>query len=330
VKRREFITLVGGAAATVWPHAARAQQAERMRRIGMLIGYLEQDADARTRVTALLHALQTLGWVEGRNIHISYGYAGSDGARLRAAAQALVAAAPDVIVVQSNPAVIALREANRTIPTVFVQVGDPVGSGFVEGLARPGGNLTGFSTSDPEMGGKWLELLKEVAPATNRVAVILDPEIKGNMGYLPSTEAAASIHKIAVSTVGVRDASEIERAVTAVAREPHGALMVLPNPLNGANRELIARLAATHLLPSIYAFRPYVASGGLLSYGPDPDDLFRRAASYVDRILRGAKPSELPVQAPVKFELVINLKTAKALGLDVPLHLQQLADEVIE
>ena len=192
MKRREFITLLGGAAAC--PLAARAQQGDRMRRIGMLIGYLEQDADARTQVTALMHSLQALGWVEGRNIHVAYGYAGSESARLKEAAQALVATAPEVIVVQSNPAVIALREVNRTIPAVFVQVGDPVGSGFVEGLARPGGNLTGFSTSDPEMGGKWLELLKEIAPATNRVAVILDPQIKGNIGYLPSTEAAASIH----------------------------------------------------------------------------------------------------------------------------------------
>jgi putative ABC transport system substrate-binding protein len=327
MRRRDFIQVIVGGAMVV-PFVARAQ--ERIRRIGVLTGYLEQNHDAQARGAALIRGLHALGWVEGRNIQVIYRHAGPDQDRLKEAARALVASGPDVIVVQSNPAVIALREVDRTIPAVFVQVGDPVGSGFVKGLSRPGGNLTGFSTSDPDMGGKWLELLKEIAPATNRVVAILDPKITGNVNYLPSAEAAALIHKTLFSTASIRDAADIEPVLSAFAATSLGALMVFPSPLTAANRVQITRLTIAHLIPSIWAFRNYAEGGGLLSYGPDPMDLFSRAAPYVDRILRGDNPADLPVQAPTKFELVINVKTAKALRLTVPSSLLARADDVIE
>jgi putative ABC transport system substrate-binding protein len=329
MRRRKFISLIG-LAATMWPLAAGAQQGERIRRICLLMAFLEQDNNARPRVAALLRALEELGWVEGHNMHVTYGYAGIGHARLKKAAQLLITSPCDVIVVHSNPGVIALREVDRKTPSVFVEVGDPVGNGFVEGLSHPGGNLTGFSTAPPEMAGKWLELIKEIAPATNHVVAIFDPKIKANINYLQSAKAAVSAYKISFGTVAVQSASEIERAVTALARVPHSALMIIPSPLVGKNRGLIARLTTTYSIPSIYSFRQYPKQGGLMSYGPDEFDLFRRAASYVDRILRGSKPADLPIQRPTKFEFVINLKTAKALGLTVAPTLLARADAVVE
>jgi putative tryptophan/tyrosine transport system substrate-binding protein len=327
MRRREFIVLVGGAA--VWPLAARAQQAERVRRIGVLIPYAESDEDAYARFNVLRNGIQQFGWIEGRNVSIDVRWA-PDLEAIQRLAKELVALAPDVIVVQSNPGVVSLRQVNRTIPLVFVQVGDPVGSGFVDSLSRPGGNITGFTTSEPTVGGKWLGLLKEITPDMRQAVVIFDPKIVTNLAYLQAAEAAGSVEKITVSAAAVRDPADIERAVAAVASERNVGLIVLPSPVTGNHRELIAEIAMRHRLPSIGAFRYLAASGCLISYGPDTTDIFRRAASYVDRILRGEVPADLPVQQPTKFELVINLKTAKALGLTVPQTLLARADEVIE
>jgi putative tryptophan/tyrosine transport system substrate-binding protein len=263
-------------------------------------------------------------------VQITYRHASSDRERLRLAAQELVAAGPDVIVAQSNPALSALRQIDQSIPTVFVQVGDAVGSGFVDSLARPSGNITGFTTMEPEMGGKWLELLREASPTITHVAALLQSDITANFAYLRAVEAAGSTFKVAVQSAGVRDASDITRALTAMSGDGSGGLIVLPSPVSGTQIELIVRLAIAHRLPLISAFRYFPQHGGLMSYGPDVPDLYRRAASYVDRVLRGEKPSNLPVQVPTKFELVINLKTAKALGLDIPPTLLARADEVIE
>ena len=327
--RREFLSLIGGAAAT-WPLHARAQQRERIRRVGLLLACSEQDKNPRVWVARLVRALQELGWEDGRNIHVTYGWAGTEHARLRETARSLVASGCDVIVVESNPGVIALREVNRTIPVVFVLVGDAVGSGFVESLSKPGGNLTGFEAMPPEMGGKWMELIKELAPATNHVMAIFDPEIKANSYYLESARAAASVYNIVFTTVAVRSTSEVKHAVTTLAGAPNGALMILPNPRAGANRGLLAKLTTKYLVPSIYPYPIYPKIGGLLAYGPDIGYLFQRTASYVDRILRGEKPADLPIQRPTKFELIINLKTAKKLGLTVPPLILVRADEVIE
>jgi ABC-type uncharacterized transport system substrate-binding protein len=324
VKRRKFITLLSGAAAA-WPLAAHAQQPDRVRRVGVLRSSTDQES--RSRFDAFAERLQVLGWVQGRSIRIDLRLLGSDAV---AAARELVALAPDALLLTSNPAVAALRQVDQTIPAVFVQIGDPVGSGFVKSLAHPGGNLTGFTTFEPAIGGKWLELLKEIAPAVTRALVILQPDITANDAFLRAAEAGAPTHKVAVSGATVRDAAEIERAIADFAREPNGGLIALPNPVTYVHRELIADLAIRHRLPAISAFRYMVASGTLMSYGVDVLDLYRRAAGYIDRILRGTKPGDLPVELPTKFELLINLKTANTIGLAIPESFLLRADEVIE
>jgi putative tryptophan/tyrosine transport system substrate-binding protein len=329
MRRREFITLLGSAAAA-WPLAARAQQPERLRRVGVLTAMSETDPTLPPRMAAFQKGLQAFGWAEGRNVSIVYRHATSDLDRLKSAALELVAAAPELIVVWSNPAVMAMRAVDRSIPVVFVSVGDPVGSGFVESLGRPGGNLTGFTAFEPEMGGKWLEHLKEVAPALTRAMVLLHPDIAANFEFYRAAQAAGTALRINVDAVHVRGAADIQRAVSALAGEPHAGVLVLPNPVSASHRELIASLSAAHRVPSVAGFRSYVESGVLIGYGPEMNDLWRRSASYVDRILRGDPPASLPVQTPVKFELAINLKTAKALGLEIPPTLLARADEVIE
>jgi putative ABC transport system substrate-binding protein len=330
VKRREFITLLGGAA-VAWPLAARAQQGERVRRIGVLAAYAENDPEAQVRVVAFRQALQGLGWTEGRNIAMEYRWGAGDADRARTFVAELVSLKPDVILAHGTPALTALYEATRTIPVVFVSVIDPVGAGTVQSLARPGANITGFSTFEPEIGGKWLELLKEIAPGLKRVAGVTDPAFRGFAGVWRAIEAMAPRFGVQVTSVSFRaPTDDLESAVAAFAREEGGGLVVVPTALNALHRHRIFSVAAQNRLPAIYAFRFYATDGGLMSYGIDTVDLFRRGASYVDRILKGENPGELPVQAPTKFELVINLKTAKSLGLDVPVQLQQLADEVIE
>jgi putative tryptophan/tyrosine transport system substrate-binding protein len=325
MRRRDFITLIGGAAAT-WPSTARAQQ---MRRIGMLLAFSESDLDGQARVAAFQKGLQELGWTDGRNVRIEYRWAAGDADRIRYAAE-LVAIAPDVILATSGATVGALQQASRTVPIVFVTVIDPVGGGWVASLARPGGNATGFATYEFSMGGKWLELLKEIAPRLTRVAVIRDPSVPAGSGLFAAIQTVAPSFGVELTSVGVRDASEIERGIAEFAREPNGGLIV-PVPSSVVlHRELLVTLAARHRLPAIYAARFFVTSGGLISYAPDPIDSYRRTAGYVDRILKGEKPADLPVQAPTKYELAINNKTAKALGLDVPPTLLARADEVIE
>jgi putative ABC transport system substrate-binding protein len=329
VKRREFITLIGGAAAA-WPLAARAQQPGKMPRIGMLLAFTEDDPSMQARLVAFRQRLAELGWTDGRNVRLDYRFVGSDIERLRVNAAELVALAPDVMFAHSNPGLAALRQENRTIPTVFVQVADPVGSGFIQSLARPGGNVTGFTNFEPATASKWVEILKEIAPGVSRAAVLMHAETAANVALFRAAEAAGPLLGVTVAAAGIRDAAGIEYAITSFAQEPNGGLIALPHVVTAGHRELIARLAIEHRLPSVGAFGFMAASGGLISYGIDVVDLFRRSAAYVDRILRGEKPANLPVQAPVKFELVINLKTAKALGLDVPPTLLARADEVIE
>jgi putative ABC transport system substrate-binding protein len=327
--RRDFITLLGGAAAA-WPLAARAQQASQIRRIGVLMNLAEDEAEAPRRVGAFLQGLQELGWTDGRNVRIDYRWAGGDAERIRRSAAELVALAPDVILANASPSVVALQQATRTVPIVFVNVADPVGAGFVEGLARPGGNATGFTLFEYGISGKWLELLKEIAPRVARVAVLRDPAIAAGSGQLGAIQSVAPSFGVELSPLGVRDAPEIERAVTAFARSSNGGLIVTASGLANIHRDLIITLAARHRLPAVYSYRFFVAGGGLISYGPDRVDPYRRAAGYVDRILKGEKPADLPVQQPTRYELVINLKTAKALGLEIPPALLARADEVIE
>ena len=330
MKRREFITLLGGAAAT-WPLAARAQQSERVRRIGVLVASAADDSQFQTWVGAFLQALEQLGWIDGRNVRIDIRWATANADDLRRHAAELAALAPDVIVAATGTATAApLLQATRTVPIVFVQVIDPVGAGFVESLARPGGNATGFTSFEYGLSGKWLELLKQIAPGVTRAAVLRDPAVASGIGQFAAIQAVAPSLGVELSPVDVRDAAEIERAVTAFARSGNGGLIVTASPVAARHRDLIVTLAARHRLPAVYGARHYVAGGGLISYGPDLIDQYRRAAGYVDRILKGEKPADLPVQAPTKFELVINLKTAKALGLDVPPTLLARADEVIE
>ena len=325
MKRRDFITLIGGAA-TTWPLTVRAQQ---MRQIGMLLAFSESDLEGQSRIAAFQKGLQELGWMDGRNVRIDYRWAVGDADRIRYAAE-LVAIAPDVILATTGATVGALQQASRTVPIVFVTVIDPVGGGWVASLARPGGNATGFATYEFSMGGKWLELLKEIAPRVTRVAVIRDPSVPAGSGLFAAIQTVAPSFGVELTSVGVRDASEIERGITAFAREPNGGLIVpVPSSVT-LHRELLITLAARHRLPAIYAARFFVTSGGLISYAPDTIDSYRRAAGYVDRILRGEKPADLPVQAPTKYELAINLKTAKTLGLDVPPTLLARADELIE
>jgi len=320
LKRREFITLLGAAAA--WPLAARAQQGERMRRIGVLMSLAADDPETLARVTAFVQRLQQLGWTVGRNVQIDYRWATGDAKDFREYAAELVALAPDIILAVSTLGVAALLQAtaNRSVSIVFLQVADPVGSGFVESLARPGGNATGFTTYEYGTSAKWLELLKQIAPGTTRVAVLRDPGSPSGVGTSLGVE---------LRPMNVRDAGEIERAITAFARSSNRGLIVTGG-LAAGHRNLVIALAARHRLPAAYPFRYYVTSGGLISYGPDTTDPFRRAADYVDRILKGEKAADLPVQAPTKYELVINLKTAKALGLEVPPTLLARADAVIE
>ena len=327
MKRREFITLLGGAAAA-WPLAARAQQAERMQRIGVLMNFAADDAEGQGRVAAFQQALQQLGWTDGRNVQIDYRWAAGDTGRFRRYAEELLALAPDVVLASATPSVQALQQATRAVPIVFANVGDPVAAGLVDSLARPGGNVTGFTYFEFGFAAKWLELLKEIAPRVTRVAVLRDLTI--GPAHFTAIQAAAPSFRVELSAVGVGDVGEIERTVAAFARSSNAGLVVTPSTSALIHRDLITMLAARHRLPAVYGFRYFVTAGGLISYGPDPMDLFRRAAGYVDRILKGEKPADLPVQAPTKYELVINLKTARTLGLTVPPTLLARADEVIE
>jgi len=330
LKRREFITLLGGAA--TWPLAARAQQPDQVRRIGVLMGYAESDSDARAWYAAFREALQKLGWTEGRNIQIDTRWATPDDAEsMRRLAKELVAPQPNVILSSTTPTTTALLQQTRTIPIVFAIVADPIGSGFVASFARPGGNVTGFIFTEPTMAGKWLELLKQIAPRIARVAMLFNPVSAPYADYwLNPFKAAATSFAVEAISAPVRDRSELETVIAAQAREPNGGLIAMPDSFLEVNRVEITSLAARYRLPAVYPFRLFAEVGGLLSYGVDRTDNFRRAATYVDRIFKGENPAELPVQAPIKFELVVNLKTAKAIALDVPLHLQQLADEIIE
>ena len=329
MRRREFIALLGGAAA-VWPLAARALQGERMRRIGALMAQAEDDPDRGIRVAAFAQGLQQLGWTIGGNVRIDYRWSTGDVERSRYAAE-LVALKPDVLFATSGATVGALQQATRTVPIVFVTVIDPVGGGWVASLARPGGNATGFGASEFSLSGKWLELLKEIAPRVTRVAVIRDPSVPAGSGGFAAIQTVAPSFGIELTPVGVRDADEIERGITAFARSPNGGLIMVGPPSSVTlHRDLIIRLAAQHRLPAVYGTRFYVANGGLIAYAADPVDQFRRAAGYIDRILKGEKPADLPVQAPTKYELVVNLKTAKAIGLEVPATVLARADEVID
>ena len=330
MKRREFITLLGGGAALAAPHVARAQ--EQMKRIGVLMAIAESDREGQARVAAFREGLQKLGWAEGRNIRIDTRWAPpEDGESRQRFAKELVALQPDLILSSDTPTTAALQQQTRAIPIIFAIAVDPVGSGFVASFSRPGGNVTGFTVIEPTMAGKWVELLKEIAPRVSRVAFLFNPATATYAEYYlnPFKDAAASFGVEAI-VASVRDRSELEPVVAAQARAPNGGLIVMPDIFMAAHRAEVTSLAARHRLPAVYPFRYYTEIGGLVSYGNDFLDNFRRATAYADRILKGAKPSELPVQGPVKFELVINLKTAKALGLDVPMHLQQRADAVIE
>jgi ABC-type uncharacterized transport system substrate-binding protein len=329
MRRREFITLLGGAA-TTWPIAARAQQREQMRRIGVLMNLGSDDAEGQARNAAFLQGLQELGWTVGRNVRIEYRWGAGDAELFRRHASELVALAPDVILASGGAVVPSLLQATRTIPIVFTGTPDPVGAGFVESLARPGGNATGFTNVEYGISGKWLELLKEIAPHVTRAAVIRDPAIAAGLGSWGAIQSVAPSLRVELRPLGVRDAGEIERVVTAFARSSNGGLIVTGSTLAVVHRELITTLAARYRLPAVYPQRSFVTVGGLISYGPDSIDPYRQAAGYVARILKGEKPAELPVQAPTKYELAINLKTAKALGLEVPPTLLARADEVIE
>jgi ABC-type uncharacterized transport system substrate-binding protein len=329
MRRREFITLLGGAAAA-WPANARAQQSERMRRIGVLMNLPADDPESVARVAAFQEGLQDLGWTVGRNIQMDVRWAPGNFSDNRKYAAELIALAPDAILASTTIALGPLLELTRTIPIVFVNATDPVGGGYVEGLARPGGNATGFLMFEYSMSAKWLELLKEIEPRLTRVAVLRDPTIAAGTGQFGAIQAVAPALGVELHPFNIRDAGEIERALGAFARGANGGLIVTASTLASLHRELIVTLAARHKLPAIYFFRFFVARGGLISYGANSIDPYRRAASYVNRILKGEKPADLPVQAPTKYELAINLKTAKALGLDVPPTLLARADEVIE
>jgi len=330
MRRRKFIALSVGAAVS-WPLAARAQRPTGVRRVAFLLPFLENDAEAMSRVTAFREGLEALGWTEDRNIRIEHRYSGADLGRIRAYATELVHSAPDLIVGSGTPITAALKEATDTIPIVFNLVNDPVGQGFVASLSRPGGNITGFSFIDFPLIGKWLEMIKEIAPGIRHTALMFNPDTTPYYpGFLQELEAANKSLAVELSASPVHDEAEVEAAITALAREPGGGLIAAPDAFINNHRRAIMTLTERHRLPAIYGYRQFVTEGALISYGPDTIDIIRRSAGYVDRILKGERPADLPVQAPTKFELVINLKTAKALDLEVPTHLQQLANELIE
>jgi putative tryptophan/tyrosine transport system substrate-binding protein len=328
MRRRELITLLGGALA--WPLAARAQQTEHAPLVGFLEPISADTPGAKARETAFLEGLQQLGWTPGRNVRVEFRWSGGDEARTRKNAVELVALAPDVIVTAGSAGAGMMLKATRTVPIVFAIVPDPVGSGFVESLSRPGGNATGFIMFEYNLCGKWLELLKEIAPSVTHAAVLRDPDIAAGIGQFAVIQSVASSVGIEVSPIDLREPAQIEGAITRFAQSSNGGMIVTASAIAGAHIDLIIAAAARYKLPAVYVQRPYVAAGGLISYGPDFSDQFRRAASYVDRILKGAKPADLPVQAPTKYELVINLKTAKSLGLTIPPPLLATADQVIE
>jgi ABC-type uncharacterized transport system substrate-binding protein len=329
MRRREFITLLCGVAAA-WPLAARAQQPERMRRIGVLTPWPANDAEGQSRVAAFTQALQQLGWIDGQNVRIDYRWGDGKADTMRKYATELVALAPDVILASSSVALAPLLEATRTVPIVFAGIADPVAAGYVESLARPGGNATGFTVYEYSISGKWLELLKQVAPQVTRVVVLRESGIAAGPGLFGAIQALAPSFGLELRPIDVRDPGEIERGITTFAQGSNSGMIVTGSPAQSAHRDLIVSLAAKHRLPAIYNARFFAAAGGLISYGADFLDQSRRAASYVDRILKDEKPVDLPVQAPTKYELVINLKTAKALGLTIPPSLLARADEVIE
>jgi putative tryptophan/tyrosine transport system substrate-binding protein len=328
VNRREFMMLLGGAAA--WPLAASAQQREKVRLIGILLPATADNREFQARLGAFLQGLQQSGWSMGRNVHIDTRWATAKADEIRRHAVELAALAPDVIVAHGASTVGATLQATHTVPVVFPTVGDPVAAGFVDSLARPGGNATGFMSFEYNLGGKWLELVKEIAPAVRRAAIFRDPAIPTGTGVFGAMQAVAPVLGIEAIPLNVRDADQIERALSAFARPANGGLIVTPSSLSFLHRDLIIALAAQYKLPALYFLRPFVTAGGLISYGPDEIEQYRQTARYVDRILKGEKPADLPVQAPVKYELAINLRTAKALGLDVPPTLVARADEVIE
>jgi putative ABC transport system substrate-binding protein len=327
VKRREFISLLGSTAA--WPLAARAQQAERVRRIGVLLNRIADDPEGQARLTAFVQGLQQLGWADGRNVRMDVRWTAGVADHFRKYAAELVALVPDVILTDAAVGVAALQHATRTVPIVFVTVSDPVGAGFVKSLARPGGNSTGFASFEYALAAKWLGLLKEVAPSVTRAAVLRDPTIASGIGQFAAIQAVGPIG-MELSVVDMRDADAIEHDVAEFARGSNSGLIVTVGPFGAIHPDVIVALAARYKLPAVYPFRYFVSVGGLMSYGPDLVSQFRPAAGYVDRILKGEKPADLPVQVPTRYELMINLKTAKALGLDVPPNLLALADEVIE
>jgi putative tryptophan/tyrosine transport system substrate-binding protein len=330
MRRREFIILVGGAAAG-WPLATHAQQPDRTRLVGVLMGYAENDPDAQSEVATFRDTLAKLGWTEGGNLRIEVRWGGGDADKVKTFAKELANLRPDVILSQTTAVTDALARETRTIPIVFVTIGDALASGFTTSLARPSGNITGFTAFEPTLGGKWVELLKEIAPRTVRVALLLNQTTGGPLQFfLPSIQAAASSFVVDVSIAPVNATNEIEGAIAAQARNPGGALIAMPSSFNVVNRDLIIALVARYGMPAIYFNPLFAKSGGLINYSPDYAEQFRQAAEYIDRILKGAKLADLPVQQPTKYELIINLKAAKALGLEVPLHLQQIADEVIE
>jgi putative tryptophan/tyrosine transport system substrate-binding protein len=326
--KREFVTLLGGAAA--WPLVVRAQQGERVRRLGVLMSTAADDAEGQARIAAFHQGLQQLGWTIGHNVRIDSRWPAGDAEHFRRYAAELVALSPDVILATGSAAAAPLLQATRTVPIVFVIVPDPVGAGFVNSLARPGGNATGFIQFEYGISGKWLELLKQIAPGVTRAAILRDPAISAGLGQFGAIQAVAPSLGLETTPVNVRDPDEIEREVADFARSPNGGLIITGSALAVVHRHVIIRLAAQHRLPAVYFQRTLVADGGLISYGADLLDQYRRAASYVDRILKGEKPADLPVQRPTKYEMVINLKTAKALGFDVPPTLLAQADEVIE
>ena len=329
MQRREFIMLLGGAA-VAWPLAARAQQADRVRRVGVLMGYAEDDPETKARLAAFRQRLEKRGWSEGRNVHIEARFAASTSSKYEPLAKELVATQPDVILAHTTPVTAALQRESRVIPIVFVNVSDPIGSGFVANLARPGGNFTGVLQYEASVVGKWLAMLKEIAPGLERVALLANPKTTPYDYFVRAAEAAATLLAIKLVPSPVATAADIEHAIESFAGVPNGGLLLPPDGTTILHRDLLIALAARHKLPAVYAFNFFVAAGGLMSYGTDQDDVFRLAASFVDRILRGDKPADLPVQAPTKFETSINVRTAKQLGIAIPPGLLVAADEVIE